>query len=311
MFETLQYGLNELGHEVNARYDHGSNPDYVFIFNVSSHGKDYTYGELPNHPRLVFVDSAEYGFFTHGSPKYANAFSTMSLRHSCKNFHEQRRLMFHLAGKSFPYFLREMAGPVAYPGCYHPIDYPNAVPIPPVCSATSFINRKIDVVIGWTFSHPWREDLTRKVREAHEAGRIKALIIDQRLPKNEYLARLQLGISTVSFDGFGHSSFRVTEALSRCLLVNYTPPVHQRIAPADKVTCRTYEVESAGGDQVNTDLVSVIEHAVKHKEESYEIYRRGHELLSTQLTTKAWAQYVLDRCAAHDWSVPTRLDMES
>jgi len=307
---ALSQGLTALGHTVEW-YQAGSSYDYVLLINVSNHGPNYTYSQLPNHPKLVFVDTAEYGWMTHDDPKYAYAFSTGSLAHVEKNREEQLRLKRHLNGRSFPYFLRELQLGVNYPSCYHPIDYPMLAPLPPLANWDQFSRRLLDLTCVWGYSHPWRVYLEKKLDEhRHSDTKLRFRLTGTRLDFHDYMKLLESSVSTVSFDGYGSGSFRVTEALGRCLLFMGPLRIQQRIPLVDGVHCVSYSATGSSDKLSDTNLVEIVEATLSDRKRCFEIYLEGYNFLATNLTCKAWAQYVLDVCEQHDWKRITPLSFD-
>lgn len=306
---ALTQGLTQLGHTVSA-YRSGGTFDYVFLVNVSNHGQNYTYGQLPDHPRLVFVDTAEYGPLTHDDPKYAYAFSSGSLAHKEKNQAEQLRLQRHLTGRSFPYFLRELQLKVSYPDSYHPIDYPMLAPFAPPQDWQVFKSRPYDFLCVWGLSHPWRSELDRRITLHRDSQTsLKFRLGARTLDFFAYMNEMERSVSTVSFDGYGSGSFRVTEALTRCVL--FIGPLHirQRLNFVDGVNCVQYRVVGRDGRFVETDLLEVAEMTLADRRRCFDIYQAGRKL-AADTTCEAWSRYVLDVCARHDWNKPTSVDFD-
>ena len=87
LVEGLQRGLQQAGHRPEP-YQKGERYDLVLIFNQCAHVTDYVYPPFPddNAGRLVFVDSAEYGYFRRCRRKanaaYRRAIQNISRRRS-------------------------------------------------------------------------------------------------------------------------------------------------------------------------------------------------------------------------------------
>lgn len=310
---ALRQGLEALGHACTD-WRPGVFADLVLLVNVSNHGAHYTYGQLPEHPRLAFVDTAEYGWDTHGDSRYANAFNTASLKHVEKNELEQRRLLRHLGGRSFPYFLREMQLSVRYPSCYHPIDYPMLAPLGPPPDLAQFKARPYDVLVSWGESHHWRVGLNSVLRALRDqdSTALRLALYDHRVPPDVYWDSLYRQTkSTLSFDGYGSGSFRVTEALSRCLLVQGPLQIQQHQPLLDGQTCVYFKATGCQSGPLEwTNLAEVLTETLADVPRCFDIYQRGYQHLIDHFTVDRWAQYVLDVCERHDWRLPTRLDLE-
>lgn len=310
----LERGLQQLGHEVvNYRKDHSV--ELVLLFNQCSHTTEYSYPDFPENVKFAFVDCAEYGYFkrlpeTIG--QYAHAFTAGSMAHDTKNHVEQTRLKDFLTGKSYPYFLREFSKYVAYPGNYHPIDYPlyhySECPILP--NREEYLSRKLDLFCSWGASHPWRMNLTGAMRSCSMNSEI--LVLEEngtpRMPQAQYFERTRAAKMSVSFDGYGSSSFRLTEVLVRCLLL-VGPLSIVRYAPlVDGVHCVEYHIENEGEQFLYTDICNKLHDALSDPERSYTIHEAGYRHCMEYYTEKATAQYVLDTIDRHDWRNPTNIE---
>jgi hypothetical protein len=318
----LQRGLCQLGHEVDG-YDPRYGYDLVVIFNQCAHTTDYAYPEFPERDvPIAFVDSAEFGYFTRLPDRahlYANTFTETALAHDTKNRSEQERLKAYLEGRSFPYFLREFSKHVQYPVGYHPIDYPlyRLSECHDRPNREEYLRRDLDLFMSWGASHPWRMPITDGLRGCHTKSEILVLQ-DQpgaplvpRMPQAQYFGRTRAAKASVSFDGYGSGSFRMTEVLCRTLLLQGPLSIRTRAPLVDGQTCRTYKVETAGEEFVRTDVCCVLRDALEDVEGSYAIYERGFEHCYAHLTERATAQYLLDTVAAHDWRTPTPVDLAS
>jgi hypothetical protein len=315
----LTRGLMELGHEVYA-YEPWIGFDLVLVFNQCAHTTDYVYPEFPAaHVPIAFVDTAEYGYFKRlpGTIRdYANAFSPGSMTHDTKNAHEQTRLRQFLEGRSFPYFLREHSRYIEFPAEYHPIDYP--LYALSVCNERpdreEYMRRDLELFVSWGASHPWRMHITEALRACNTKCEIRVLN-DQagelvpRMPQGEYFQRTRGAKASVSFDGYGSGSFRMTEVLVRTLLLQGPLSIRTRAPLLDGVTCVSYDVQSDGEEFVGTNVGARLCEALADPDGSFGIYERGYDHCLTHLTERATAQYLLDVVHAHDWNKPTIIDV--
>lgn len=314
----LERGLRTLGHGVD--YFHNGkehNFDVLVIFNQCAHTQSYAFPDFPayNVP-VVFVDTAEYGYFKRLPQvvhNYANAFSPGAMSHDTKSVHEQTRLKNYLAGKSFPYFLREFHKAIEFPANYHPIDYP--LYLHSECSdrpsRVDYLGRLDDLFLSWGASHPWRWDITRALRACSPKSEI--LVIEEngtpRMLQSTYFNRMVRAKCSVSFDGYGSGSFRMTEVLVRCLLLMGPLPIKVRAPLVDGETCIEYAVTSKGEECTGTNICDKLKEALEDVERSFRIYESGYDWTMTHLTETATAQYLVDTIEKHDWSKPTALEI--
>lgn len=315
----LERGLAELGHNVEP-YRHGSGYDIVVAFNQAAHNSNYTYPDFPeaNIP-VAFVDSAEYGWWTRFSAidqhRYRNAFSEASMASDTKKADQQARLRAFLEGRSFPYFIREYYRSLEFPACYHPIDYPlyalSGCDERP--NREEYLKRADDFFVSWGLSHPWRRPITEALRGCGVSGEF-IMIGDEpgcipRLPQADSFARTRRAKTSISFDGYGSSSFRLTEVLVRSLLLRGPLSIIQHAALTDGVNCIDYQVESDGETFIGTDVCAKLKEALADQERCFRIYETGYWHCTDHLTEKATAAYLLETVARHDWSKPTPLDL--
>lgn len=310
----LERGMATIGHHVEP-YRTGQGYDLVVIANQCAHTTDYVYPEFPpdNQP-IVFLDSGEYGYFTRlkaVAGLFSHAFASGAMLHDTKNRVQQERLKQYLEGKSFPYFLREYSNYVEYPIAYHPIDYPlyalskcHHAP-----DREQYLRRQSDLFMSWGASHPWRLELTRLLREFPCRSDIR--VVEEngtpRMPQAEYFERTRAARCSVSFDGYGSGSFRMTEVLVRCLLLQGPLLIRTRAPLIDGQTCITYNVFSDGQTFLGSDITDKLKLALEDSERSYGIYAAGYYHCMEHLTERATAGYVLETVAKHDWSKPTSL----
>lgn len=317
----LERGLKELGHHVED-YQNTSVYDLILVFNQASHCP-YEYPKFPRDPvPLVFVDSAEYGFSKRHpgvAHAYQNTFSEGALWHETKNQAEQRKLKAFLDGKSFPYFIREYFKFLDFPPSYHPIDYPlylgSVCPQEPTLD--DYVNRKMDLFLSWGISHPWRKNLTALLRACPVRSQVLALEENgtPRMPQQEMFARTRAAKCSVSFDGYGSSSFRLTEVLVRALLLRGPLFIKLREDLTDGVNCVEYGVE---GDWsalercegfISSDICAKLRWALEDPERAFRIHEAGYHHCMEHWTEKATAAYVLKTVEAHDWKTATPLDL--
>lgn len=309
----LENGLKQLGHEVvNYRRDHSA--ELVLIFNQCSHVTEYSYPEFPDKVPVAFVDCAEYGYHRR-LPEviagYRHAFAPAAMTHDTKNHGEQTRLKEFLSGRSYPYFLREFSRYVTYPDNFHPIDYPlychSECPILP--EREEYLKRTLDLFCSWGASHPWRMNLTGAMRGCNLNAEI--LVLEEngtpRMPQKQYFERTRAAKTSVSFDGYGSSSFRLTEVLARCLLIQGPLSIFRHAPLIDGVHCIEYGIENDGETFVSTDICAKIREALDDPERSYRIYESGYHHCLQFYTEKATAQYVLETIEKHDWSKATEI----
>jgi hypothetical protein len=330
----IERGLASMGHHVEP-YDHRQGYDLVVIFQQVAHNPAYQFPARfpPVHQPIAFVDSSEAGYFTRlpdRAKEFAFSFTETVMRQSTKNYAEQVRLRDYLQGKSFPYFLREMSKYIQYPAAYHPIDYPlyhlSGCDMRP--DREEYLRRDLDLFSAWGESHPFRVHLGRAMRGANVKAEItvinrgakvstdpsRGVWLDANgevcfIEQAAYFNRMRAAKCSVSYDGYGSGSFRMTEILVRTLLLQGPLSIVTRAPLIDGETCRAYTVDHAGEVYYGTNLPDVIRRALECPEESFEIYERAYEHCMEHLTERATAQYLLDTVAAHDYSKPTPLEL--
>ncbi len=231
------------------------------------------------------------------------------MTHDTKNTQQQMRLRNYLNGKSFPYFLREFSKYVQYPQGFYPIDYPlymySECDIKP--NREEYLQRAKDLFVSWGASHPWRVPLTHQLRTCPVKGDV--LLLEEngtpRMPQRDYFERTREAKVGVSYDGYGSSSFRLTEVLVRSLLL--AAPLHIiRHAPlVNGVHFMEYSVASRGEEFQGSNICETLMEALANPERSYEMYERGYYHCYDNYTETATAQYVLDVVAKHDWQTTT------
>lgn len=316
----LERGLCALGHDV-VLYHPGRTDDLILMFNQTAHRQDYRYPPMPD-PKIpvAFIDSAEYGYFKRLPGvvhQYANTFSPAAMTHDTKNQQEQQRLKTFLEGKSFPYFLREHSIYIDFPLSYHPIDYPlywlsDEIREP---DREEYLKRDLDLFVSWGASHPWRLHLTEALRNAHtkcEISVIEEMVNGKQTPRMDqrlYFDRTRAAKCSVSFDGYGSGSFRVTEVLVRCLLLQGPLTIRRHKPLIDGVHCIEYQIQTEGETYLSSNIQECLWNALRDTERSFRIYEAGYHHCRENYSEKATAQYVLDTVASHDWKVPTPLDL--
>lgn len=310
----LERGLKQLGHHVE-QYKHGSDYDLVLVCNQCSHVTTYEYPEFPPAKvPIAFIDSAEYGYFRRLPGviiNYANAFTEGSMHHDTKNLSEQTRLKTFLEGRSFPYFLREFSNYIPFPDNYHPIDYP--LYHYSVCDERpdrdAYLKRELDLFMSWGASHPWRLEITKALRGCHTKCDIRVLEENgtPRMPQKEFFHKTNSAKCSVSFDGYGSGSFRMTEVLVRCLLLQGPLSIHRYAPLINGVHCMEYTVVNDGENFLGTNICDVLRAALADPELSYKIYETGYHHCMEHYTERATAQYVMDVVAKHDWKKATQL----
>jgi hypothetical protein len=312
----LDRGLKQLGHQFEY-YRHGQTYDLVLIKNQVAHTLAYVYPPFPPPEiPIAFIDASEYGWMRRGPEiirQYANAFSPGSMTHDTKNPVEQRKLRAFLEGRSFPYFLREFSKYIEWPNAYWPIDYAlyahSVEPRPP--NREEYLGRTEDIFVSWGASHPWRLPITEALRSCNVKGEIHVLEQNGavRLPQSVYFPKTRAAKCSVSADGYGSGSFRMTEVLVRTLLLQGPLQIYTRAPLIDGVTCREYNIDHNGMDFVATNIGDVMCSALADPEGSYAIYERGYHHCNEHLSERATATYVLDVISKHDYSKPTQLDI--
>lgn len=312
----LQRGLVQLGHTVE-QYRHGHGYDLVLIVNQTAHVTNYVYPTFPpSWLPIAFIDCAEYGSskrYPDIAHDYANTFSPGSMAHDTKNRHEQARLRHFLEGRSFPYFLREFSKYVEWPANYSAIDYPAY--LHSEChespDRSEYLRREPDIFVSWGASHPWRLPITEALRACNVKGEIHVLEQNgaTRLAQQIYFPKTRAAKCSVSFDGYGSGSFRMTEVLMRTLLLQGPMHILTRAPIVSGVTCREYSIESNGPEFISTNIGDVLRSALADPDGSFEIYERGYHHCHQFLSERATSKYVMDTIAAHNWSQPTQLDI--
>lgn len=316
LVDGLRRGLSSNGHTVeDYRVDQGYG--MLFVFNQCAHNPSYAYPDFPPPSQsIVFIDTAEYGYFKRLPgvvQDYANTFSNGAMNHDTKSIHEQTRMKRFLEGRSFPYFIREFSNYVNFPQGYYPIDYPlyvhSSCPIKP--SLDTYLKRDLDLFVSWGASHPWRMNITKALRDAHTKCEISVIGESghQRMPQYHYFDRTQAAKASVSFDGYGSGSFRVHEVLVRTVLLQGPLTIRQRSPLVDGVTCVDYSVANDGETFVSTDVAQKLRRVLDHPEWAYRIYERGYHHCMEHYTEEATARYVLKAAALHDYKIPTKLDL--
>lgn len=306
----LHRGLVQLGHEVVFQ---ARDCDLYLIFNQSMHTPDYAYPQLPyGLEKFAFIDTAEYGPHSR-LPEFAwrywNTFTPEAMCHSTKNPEQQERLKCWIGGRSFPYFIREYTLHAQYPPSYHPIDYPlhdgsecNDLP-----SLDEYLKRQSDLFLYWGGSHPWREKITDDLRR-HPCKSFVGLIDEQvfpRLGQEEHFARTKAAKCSVSFDGYGSSSFRLTEVLVRTHLLMGPLQIKTRQPLIDGIHCRFFDVYPKNDCEVVTTAYETLKAALDDPEGSYTMYEAGYRHCMEYYTEKATAEHVLRVIEGHDWSMTT------
>lgn len=310
----LERGFMQLGHEI-AKYRPTERYDLLIVVNQVAHTTNYRYPDFPTTDQpIAFLDSAEFGYFKRLPGiinHYWNAFAPGSLDHDTKNRNEQKRLWSFLEGRSFPYFLREFSKHVTFPPAYHPIDYPlyhySVCHQPP--NREEYLRRSLDLFVRWGGSHPWRMNITEALRGCHTKCEIDVLQdnVVHRMPQKQFFERTRAARCSVSFDGYGSGSFRMTEVLVRCLLLQGPLAIHTRMPLIDGVHCVEYEVRSDGESFLSTDICQKLRECLDDPERSYRIYEAGYDWAMAHYTERATAEYVLNTVEKHDWSRPTAL----
>lgn len=311
MLVGLQRGMQALGHTIHD-YKPGVNYDLVLIFNQCAHTTDYTYPPFPEDAKIALIDCAEYGYFKrlpHYATDFRHSFTVDAITHDTKNSAEQLRLRTFLNCRSFPYFLREFHKAIEYPAGFYPIDYPlymySECPIRP--NREEYLARSKDLFVSWGASHPWRIPLTHLLRTCPVKSTV--LLLEEngtpRMPQRDYFERQRESKVGVSYDGYGSSSFRLTEVLVRSTLL-CGPLWIKRHAPLiDGVHCVEYAVNNQGEEYTGSNICEKLKWIIDNPEQGYEIYERGYYHCYDHYTEKATAQYVLDTVEKHDWQTHT------
>ena len=314
--DGLDRGLRALGHDV-VSFHNGRDRDYdvLVVFNQSAHNTSYAYPDFPKYEvPVAFVDCAEYGYFRRLPEvvkNYANAFAPGSMTHDTKSRHEQNRLKNYLEGRSFPYFLREFSEKISYPCGYYPIDYP--LYYHSTCSDRpdrgDYLRRLDPIFLSWGASHPWRLKITKDLRDASPGSEI--LVLEEngtpRMEQSTYFNRMVRARCSCSFDGYGSSSFRMTEVLVRTLLLMGPLSIRVREPLTDGVNCVAYSIQSQGEECLSTNIASKLEEVLADPELAFRIYEAGYDHCMTKLTEVATAKYFVETVQNHDWNLPTNL----
>lgn len=314
----LERGLKKLGHVVE-RYDRSKGFDLVLLFNQAAHNTGYAYPEFPpedDKTPVAFIDSAEYGWTKRVKEpvsRYWNTFAAGSMEHDTKNPAEQTRLRQFLEGRSFPYFVREFYNAWDFPPNYHPIDYP--LYEPSVChrrpTRREYLGRHVEVACLWGLSNPWRVNLTAELEAS--AFRKDVYVIERDGPRLQqfgghgYFARIEAARSSISFDGYGSGSFRMTEVLCRTLLLQGPLSIQTHAPLRHGETCWSYCVYVDGEHYLRSNLVEQIGAIMDDPERAFRIYQAGYHHCMTHLTEKATAEYVIRTVEKHPWTRPTVL----
>ncbi len=278
---------------------------------------NYEYPHFP-HDRfpIAFVDCAEFGYFTRLPDRcrqFANTFAQGSMGHDTKNRGQQIRLKSYLENRSFPYFIREMHKDIEYPASYHPIDYPlyKLSECHENPDLDEYAARQLELFSSWGESHPWRRNIGAAMRAANRKCEINAIGDPDniRMPQDLYFQRMRAAKCSVSYDGYGSGSFRMTEILCRTLLLQGPLSIRTRAPLVDKQTCRMYNVVNDGEQFISTNVGEVMADALADPEGSFEIYRNGYEHVHTHLSERATAQALLGVVESHDWSRITPLEV--
>lgn len=312
----LERGLRSLGHYVED-YRHGHGYELILVFNQTAHNTGYVYPDFPpRHIPIAFIDTAEFGVWSRLPDRvsqFSNTFSPGAMAHDTKNPHEQMRLRSFLEGQSFPYLLREFSRFLNYPDGYSPIDYPAyaSSECHEAPNREEYLRRDLDLFVSWGASHPWRMNLTQVLRDCHTKCEISVLGENgaMRLPQSVYFPKTRSAKCSVSFDGYGSGSFRVTEVLCRTVLLMGPLMIKVRAPLIDGETCIAYGVQHDGETFTGTNIGQKLRECLDNPERSFEIYRRGYDHVHTHLSERATAAYVLDVVSKHDWKVETKLDL--
>lgn len=318
----IERGLPKLG--VNVEYFQPGRPyDYVFVFNQCAHTTNYCYQhlhELAKYNKLAFIDTAEFGWI-HRRPQEANTyystFAEGAMGHDTKNRAQQQALFNHLKGKSFPYFLREYLKFFKYPAMYHPIDYP--LYLMSECheqpNREQYLKRDLELFVSWGASHPFRMNLTNILRNCHRKCEISVIEervgnrVTPRMPQQHYFDRMRAAKMTVSYDGYGSSSFREMEAICRTMLLKGETSIIQRNALKSGVHCIEFQVTANedGSEFVSSNLGELLVEYLSKPEKCFEIYEAGYRHCMEHFTETKTAEYVLNVVRNHNYNEPTPL----
>lgn len=294
----MERGLAQLGHQVSA-FREGAPHDLVLMFNQSAHTTAYQYPEFPRGGcPIAFLDTAEYGQKAQGNhAAFRHGFAAGSVAHDTKNCEEQLRLLRFLEGRSFPYFLREMWLDCDYPSSFHPIDYPLYLysATAPAPNRDEYLRRTVPIACIWGHSNPRRVKITERLRGWEGSD---VYVVDEdgpRLAQKDYFRRMERARTTITSDGYGTSAFRLQEGMIRTAVLVDRLPIRMRKRPEHGHTCFEFD----------GDPSSVLADALNDPEQSWLVYKQGHDWCREHWSEQATAKYVLDVVEAHDWSVPT------
>lgn len=318
----LERGLNSIPDTHAEDFVAGNTYDYVLVFNQCSHTIHYSYENIDalNDYKIVFIDTAEYGWDKRrpeNIPLYYSTFASGAMTHDTKNTNQQQKLFNFLNGRSFPYFLREYLKKFAYPEMYHPVDYPlyaysscDKVP-----NRDEYLARKLDLFMYWGASHPFRVQITEELRNC--GTKHKIFVIGEkrgrkttgRMDQGKYFSNMSAARATVSYDGYGSSSFREMEALCRTLLLKGETHIIQRDPLTPGVNCIEFKVVTSedGRDFISTDVCEQLKSYLQTPEKCFEIYKNGYEHCMNYYTEQKVSEYVLRVIQQHDWNKSTPL----
>lgn len=314
----LERGLRALGHSVEYFHNNrGRDFDVLVIFNQTAHTPSYAFPEFPAYDvPVVMVDAAEYGYFRR-LPEvvkdYANFCAPGSMNHDTKSIHEQTRLKNYLQGRSFPYFLREFSKYLNFPKNYHPIDYPlyHLSHCSDRPDLGDYLRRQDKLFISWGASHPWRWQITNALRVCSPDSEI--LVIGEgstgRMEQSTYFNRMTRARSSVSFDGYGSGSFRMTEVLVRTLLLLGPLSIHTHAPLVDGQTCVKFDLNTNGEECTGTNVCEKLGEVLDNPEWAFRIHEAGYGWCMDHYTEVETAKYFLSVVEAHDWSLPTELEV--
>lgn len=311
----LERGLQSLNHNVMTAHANGEY-DLLVVFNQVSHVTNYSYPEWPRRQcPVVFVDAAEFGYYKRlpqTAACYANTFTQAAMEHDTKNYHQQSLLKRYLENRSFPYMLREFSKFVSYPQGYWPVDYP--LYLHSECDQKpdreEYLRRHLDLYLSWGGSHPWRLPITQALRECPVHSEI--YVIEQDGPRVEqsiYFHKMRNARVGVSFDGYGSSSFRLTEVLVRSMALVGPLFIHRYAPLVDGETCIEFHIDHSGEEFLSTDVCERMQECAQDPARCFEIYERGFDHCWQYYSEKATAEYLLKVVEAHDYSQPTPLEI--
>lgn len=310
----MERALPQLGHTVE--YSHPKEKyDQLWVFNQCAHTRSYRYPDWPERcDKIVFLDTAEYGYYKRLPgvlERYWNTFADGSLSHDTKNRSEQERLKGFLAGRSFPYLVREFFKTFSFPAAYHPIDYPlyalSVCRVKP--NREEYLARALKLFVSWGASHPWRMQITDALRACPVSSEIRMIthgLVDG-LPQKFYFDRIRNAACSVSFDGYGSSSFRLTEVLVRTVLVQGPLSIVRAFPMEDGKHCVEFQIESNGERYIDCNVSDKVRWVADNPEAAFQIYEAGYQHCMAHYTEKATAEYILKIMDNHDWTKPTAL----